>query len=149
MSLQEWVKFGWVRPHTTSAREIEDLFALADRDLDACETPGLVPDWRFNIAYNAALQLATAALCASGFVAERGSHHLRVIYSLEFTIGADATTIRKLDLFRKKRNISDYERAGSVSDAEIQEMAKLARRLRREVAAWIRTEQPEFIRLDK
>jgi hypothetical protein len=34
--------------------------AVADRDLDACLTPSLVADWKFNIAYNAALQWLAA-----------------------------------------------------------------------------------------
>jgi hypothetical protein len=35
---------------------------------------GLHPDWAFNIAYNAALQVATAALAAAGYQAERLNH---------------------------------------------------------------------------
>src|SRR5436190_11613296 len=108
-SLQDWLKNGWVKAHQTSRQEIADLFAVADRDLAACQTPGLINDWRFNIAYNAALQLASAALAASGYQAERANHHYRVLHSLEFTLGADPATIRKLDVFRKKRNITDYE----------------------------------------
>ena len=121
-------KFGWVRPHQTSRQEIADLLDVADRDLEACQTAGLVADWRFNIAYNAALQLATAALAATGFRAERSNHHFRVIHSLEFTVGADTKTLRKIDLFRKKRNVADYERAETVSDLEADEMRSLARR---------------------
>jgi len=75
---------------------------VADRDIAACQTPGLVSDWKFNIAYNAALQLASAALAAAGYQADRANHHYRVIQSPEFTLGTDATTVRKFDLFRKK-----------------------------------------------
>src|SRR5580700_10333794 len=100
--------------------------AIVDRDLAASKTPGLHNDWSFNIAYNAALQLATAALAASGYQAERTNHHYRVIHSLEFTIGKDTATIRKFDVFRKKRNITDYERAGTISDVEAAEMRQLA-----------------------
>jgi hypothetical protein len=108
MSLRDCLKFGWLKDHRTSPEEIADLFALAGRDLEACQTPGLIPDWQFNIAYNAALQLASAALAAAGYEAERSNHHHRVIHSLEFTLGTGAVTIRKLDVFRKKRNIADY-----------------------------------------
>jgi len=37
---------------------------------------GLDPDWRLNIAYNAALHSATAALAAEGYRATRESYHL-------------------------------------------------------------------------
>jgi hypothetical protein len=43
----------------TSPQEIAGLFAVADRDLKACQTPDLGSDGQFNIAYNAALQVAT------------------------------------------------------------------------------------------
>ena len=65
-------------------------------------------DWRFAIAYNAALQAATAALAAAGYRASRENHHYRVIQSLELTLGKDAKFIRAFDAFRKKRNVSSY-----------------------------------------
>ena len=46
--------------------------------------------------------------------------------------------VRKLDLFRKKRNITDYERADTVSDIEAEEMRKLAEQLRISVQAFLR-----------
>jgi hypothetical protein len=66
MSLQNWLSNGWLTEHQTSSQEITDLLAIADRDLSECKIHGLSPDWRLNIAYNAALQIATAALAASG-----------------------------------------------------------------------------------
>ena len=62
MSLKDWLKNGWLVEHKTSPQEITDLLGVMDRDLADCETPGLSPDWRLNIAYNAALQAATALL---------------------------------------------------------------------------------------
>ena len=66
MSLQDWLRNGWLVEHRTSRQEIADLLAVADRDLGQCRAPGLNPDWQLNIAYNAALQLAAAALGAAG-----------------------------------------------------------------------------------
>ena len=123
MSLEDWLKSGWLKEHRTSRQEIADLLAVADRDRKACQTPDLVSDWRFNIAYNAALQLATAALAAAGYEAERANHHYRVIQSLEFTLGLDATAIGKFDVFRKKRNITGYEKADAISETEAEALA--------------------------
>ena len=78
MSLSDWLKFGWLTEHQPTASEIRDLFALVERDLADAEVEALSADWRLNIAYNAALQAATAALAASGFRASRESHHYRV-----------------------------------------------------------------------
>jgi hypothetical protein len=145
MSFEHWLKNGWLKPHKTNRNEITELLAVADRDLVACKTPGLHNDWSFNIAYNAALQLATAALAASGFQAERANHHYRVIDSLSLTLGTDAETIKRFDIFRKKRNISDYERPGAISLREVEEMRSLAARLRADFEAWIRSEHPNLM----
>ena len=138
MSLSDWQKNGWLTPHVTSAREIADLFAVVERDLDDSAVEGVSADWRMNIAYNAGLQAATAALAASGYRASRDQHHVRVIQSLRETIGASAELIATFDAFRKKRNITGYERVGIVSDADAAEMRKLASHLRDDVVAWLR-----------
>ena len=75
---------------------------------------------------------------------ERGNHHYRVIQSLELTLGVDATVIRKFDVFRKKRNITDYERADTISETEAEEMRQLAETLRISVEAWVRKNHPQF-----
>ncbi len=139
LSLNEWLKNGWLIEHETSPQEIEDLFRIVDRDLKDCEAANLSPDWRLNIAYNAALQCAKAALAASGYRASRESHHYRLIHSLAYTIQADDKLIFQFDMFRKKRNISDYLRAGEVSELEVREMIALAKQLRRCVNEWIKT----------
>lgn len=103
MSLQDWLKSRWLIKHQTSRQEILDLLSMADRDLAQCRTPNLSPDWQLNIAYNVALQAATAALAAAGYRAAREAHHYRVIQSLAYTIKVDASLIAQLDKFRKKR----------------------------------------------
>ena len=42
-----------------------------------------------------------------------------------------AKSVRKFDTFRKKRNVSDYDRSDAVSELEVEEMRKLA--------AWLRS----------
>ena len=145
MSLQDWLKSRWLIEHQTSRQEIADLLGMADRDLVQCRTPNLSSDWQLNIAYNAALQAATAALAAAGYRAAREAHHYRVIQSLAYTIKTDPVLIAQLDKFRKKRNISDYERAGGVSEQEAKEMFVLAKNLRDEVEKWLRSNHPELL----
>lgn len=53
------------------------------------------PDWKLNIAYNAALQAATAALAASGYRAAREQHHYRTIQSLAHTLGWKAARVNQ------------------------------------------------------
>jgi hypothetical protein len=71
VTLQRYVQNSWLQRHETSPQEIAELLAIADRDIGQSQTPGLSPEWRLSIAYNAALQLATAALAAAGYRAER------------------------------------------------------------------------------
>ena len=79
MSLESYSRNRWIRKHRTTPREIADLLAVADRDIEQSQIPGLGSEWRFDIAYNSALQSATAALAAAGYRAERANKHLRVI----------------------------------------------------------------------
>ena len=81
-----------------------------DRDLADSAAEELSADWRMNIAYNAALQAAGAALAASGYRASRDQHHFPVIQSLRETLGVGTGAVHSLDAFRKKRNIAGYER---------------------------------------
>ena len=80
MSLRNWAQNGWLKEHKTSAEEIADLLRVAERDLEDCRTPGLSADWQLGIAYNAALQAATAALAASGYRAALPRHPEPTIY---------------------------------------------------------------------
>jgi hypothetical protein len=65
--------------------------------------------------------------------------------TVELNMSTQGGLVQQFDRFRKKRNIAGYERVGSVSDQEANEMADLARRLRRDVEAWLRTAHPELV----
>ena len=81
MGLQDWERNGWLQRHKTSPNEIRDLLGVVERDLADSATEGFSADWRMNIAYNAALQSATAVLAATGYRASRDQHHYRLIQS--------------------------------------------------------------------
>lgn len=134
MSLQEWHDFGWLKPHTTSLNELSNLLAIADRDIEDAETDGLSDDWKFGIAYNAALKLCTMMLYASGFMPEKTLAHYRTLLSLQFTLGphrkADA---EYLDACRIKRNHVEYDYVEGASATEAKELLDFVRELRVEV----------------
>lgn len=146
MSLGDWLRNSWLLEHKTSAEEIAGLLAIVERDLVNAQVAGLSDDWRFNIAYNAALQAATAALAASGFRAAREQHHFRTIQSLALTMGWPGAKVDRLDRFRKKRNITGYETAGVVSGGEAKEMLELAAELRDAVVAWLGKQHPKLLK---
>ena len=145
MSLTDWLNQGLLAKHKPQRREIMELLRIVERDLAQCRLMGLDRDWQLGIAYNAALQLATAALLACGYRTKGEAHHYRVIQSLAYTIDLEPELIDQLDGFRKIRNVSDYERAGAVSDQQAQEMFALTLRLQITVTDWLKNNHPELI----
>lgn len=67
------------------------------------------------------------------------------IEALSLTIGISDDDVRTIDAFRKKRNISDYERAGSVTGTEVEELLDLAATVRTTLLSWLRQKRPELI----
>lgn len=145
VSLQDWLESQRLRAHRTSSSEIARLLAAADRDLADARVHGLSADRRLATAYGAALLVATAALAASGYRAGQEGHHYWTMQSLAFTMTVDPKTVEKLDRFRKKRNISDYEMTGMVSEHEVGEMLSLAQNLRAAVEKWLRQYHSELM----
>jgi len=138
MSLSNWLSSGFILEHRTSRQEIRELLALVHRDLNESETGTHSPEWKLSIAYNAILQAAKAALAATGYrVPKRGNHHYYTIQSLRFTLKADPLTILKIVAIQKKRNVGEYERAGTVSEREAQDALDLAKTVCEQVREWL------------
>jgi len=146
VSFADWVKNGWLVAHKSSKQEIANLLGIVARDLKDSQAKDVSDDWRFAIAYNAALQAATAALSAAGYRASRDSHHFRVIQSLELTVGKDRKFVLAFDAFRKKRNVSSYDIGGGISNREVEEMIGIARTLQQDVEQWIRSNHPSLFK---
>ena len=145
MSLTSYLRNSWLREHETSRQEISNLLAISDRDIQQSQVPGLGAEWRFDIAYNAALQASTAALAAAGYRAERANKHMRVIECLEFTIGLDKADVRFLDTCRRKRHIAVYQQVGAISEEEASELIEFAIRLRAVVEEWLQRVYPDLL----
>ena len=145
MSLADWLNEKLITPHNPAPDEIAALLHICDRDLEKVKIIVLGPDWRLSIAHNAALQAATAAVAASGYKARSQGQHYIVLHSLAFTLKLSPAVIKRLDKFRQKRNITDYERAGAVTEQEAKEMVTMAIKLRADVEKWLRTHHPDLI----
>jgi len=144
MTLRDWLNSKWLKSHKTSLEEIKQLFQIAKRDLHDGSVSIISLDWRLTMAYNAALRYATIALYACGYRTAGESHHERLIDSLKYTIGANADLIAKFHRFRKKRHISSYDIAGTVSEYEVDEAIKFARELCRLIKGWLKKNHPEL-----
>jgi uncharacterized protein (UPF0332 family) len=146
MSLKQWLDNGWLRKHKTDKQEIANLFQLADRDLKDANEKSISRDWRFGIAYNAALKLCTILLAAEGYRPERTLQHYRTILAMPEILGKEMKEdAQYLDTCRKKRNIAEYDQIGTVSDTEAEELLKFAKVLRKKVVAWMKLKHPELL----
>ncbi len=145
MSLDDWLANRWLEPHEASPEEVRDVLALVDRDLGDAAIDRLSADWRLGISYNAALQLATLALAASGYRPTRIRGHERAIQSLRHTVGLEGILVDTLDAVRRKRNLSNYERAGTTSPSEAKDVYQLAKGLRLQVVTWLEEHHPELL----
>lgn len=145
MSLQQWHKNGWLRPHQTNRKQIVDLFEIVDRDLADARTARLSSDWQFGIAYNAALKLCTILLYAEGYRPERTLAHYRTLQALPLILGdkrrSDADY---LDSCRIKRNTVEYDVAGRTSPEEAAELIEFTDELQQDVLDWLRNRHPEL-----
>jgi len=139
LTLKKLLAEGRIRPHRSSAKEVADLLRVADRDLTDAEIPQLSSDRRFATAYNAALQMATIALYAAGFRAFGAGHHWATFQALPDIMGPQAQSRADyLDSCRSKRNVTDYDRVGEISQREVEEMLAEARAFREDLLDWLK-----------
>lgn len=135
MSLREWARAGWLKPQAPARDQIAKIFGVVDRDLEDSKA-ALSSDGRFNIAYNAALQLCAIALLAEGWKPDKLNAHHRTISALPLILGPDKQDDADyLDACRAKRNGLEYDAAGRVSSKEASELREFALELRAAVVA--------------
>ena len=146
MTLESWQKNGWLRPHNTSKKEARGILDLVERDLSDASRVEISKDWQFNIAYNAGLQLATLILYAAGYRTGRGeSKHYRIIQALPLVMGQRFSATRDyLDNCRRKRNVSEYDAAGTISQKEAEDLLQTVREFKVEVETWLRQNHPNI-----
>lgn len=146
MTLKQWEANRWLRPHETSREEIAGLLDIVDRDLKDAAQKELSADWRFGIAYNAALKLCSILLRASGYRPSHDSHHYRTIQALPLVLGSEQKDdALYLDSCRKKRNIAEYDHTGAASVSEAEELLEFTQGLRNTVIDWLRENHPKLL----
>ena len=145
MSLAQWLRNNWLQKHRTGRDEIGSLLAIVERDLQDAGAGDISADWRFGIAYNAALKLCTILLYAEGYRPEKTLQHYRTLQALPLIMGAarqqDADY---LDACRAKRNTLEYDYVGGASAADADELIEFARELRQAVLAWLKRKHPDL-----
>ena len=145
MSLKQWADYGWLKPHRTSRKEISSLLRIVERDLNDAQRD-ISSDWRFGIAYNAALKLCRILLSAEGYRPSHELQHYRTLAALPEILGdtkkADAEYLNDC---RKKRNIVEYDEAGGASESDADELIGFVKEFKDEVIAWLKKNHPELL----
>jgi uncharacterized protein (UPF0332 family) len=145
MSLQKWLEYGWLHSHKSSKKEISDLLRIIDRDLQDA-AGNISADWRFGIAYNAALKLCIILLYAEGYRPEKTLQHYRTIQSLPLILGSHREKDTKyLDTCRNKRNVAEYDYVGGVTEEDVDELIAFVNELREEIIKWLDKQHPDFL----
>ena len=146
MILKQWADNGWLRPHRTSPEEIENLISIVDRDIADAQEEGISADWRFGIAYNAALKLCTILLYASGYRAERALQHFRTIQAMPLILGNERKEdAQYLDSCRIKRNVVEYDYVGGATEDDANELIGFATDLKEDVMIWLKSNYPQLL----
>ena len=145
MSLRQWGDNGWLKPHRTSRKEISSLLRIVERDLNDAQGD-ISSDWRFGIAYNAALKLCRILLSAEGYRPSHELQHYRTLAALPEILGeAKKTDAEYLDACRRKRNIVEYDDVGGASKSDADELIGFSKEFKDEVIAWLKRNHSELL----
>jgi len=118
--------------------------AIVDRDL-ADASGNISADWRFGIAYNAALKLCTILLHASDYRPEKTLQHYRTIAALPLILGQGRKDDADyLEVCRIKRNKAEYDRTGVATEQDTAELIDFVRTLRRDAIEWLKQHRPDL-----
>ena len=147
MTLEQWLQNGWLQKHTLTKPEITKRLMVVDRDIQDASVEAVSTDSRFINAYNAALQLCSIALLASGYTVSRGdSHHLRTIESIVLTLGSQhADTRDYLDRCRRQRSQGIYDQIDVVSSDDVSELLVTVQHLKKSVLEWLKIHHPVLL----
>jgi hypothetical protein len=134
MSFEELLERRAIERVVVTPREIAELLAVARRDIRTAETLVTTDlDWAFIIAYNAILQLSIAYMNSQGFRPRGEGKHYNTFQFMSEALPEDRAMIRRLQKFRRKRNMSIYEQSGLVGEKEARDVIDFAGRYYEEI----------------
>lgn len=135
-----------VQPHQTSAKEMESLRQLVNRDLTDAGLAALSADRRFATAYNAVLQLSKMAITCAGYRVTSGAgHHQKTFEAVKTALGKPGEPLADyFETCRRKRNHIDYDASEVATETEAEELLRKAKEFQTMVEAWIVKHHPAF-----
>jgi len=145
MTLDSLVGKGLER-EPSDAEELERFLSKIDTKLQDARISRVSLDSRFDIAYEAALQIGLVALRAHDLRPDsRGGHHILALQTLVTTIGFPKAKVRVIDQFRRQRAQGLYDGSFEPSEAEVSELIAIAEAMRQTLVGWLRQHRPSLL----
>jgi hypothetical protein len=130
--LDNLVAIRQLKVEPTSEAEVATLLQRASTLLSDAGNTALAPVSRFNLAYDAAFALATAALRLRGYRPDEARGHRAVVFqSLPHSVGAPLELWSALSAAHDRRNALAYSAAMPPSQAEVADLLAHTRALDR------------------
>ena len=124
--------------------EITNLRSIVARSLNDVKASGLSADARFIMAYDAARTLSLIIVRAAGYRPRAVGGHYNTFVALETVDPAFAALSTYFDGCRIKRNASEYDIAGGVSETDADGLLKTVQQFRIDAEVWVKTHHPKL-----
>ncbi|MDE2263058.1 MAG: hypothetical protein KGL45_11090 [Gammaproteobacteria bacterium] len=144
MTWQELLANNTVARTRATKSELENLRSIVARSLRDVTSPGLSADLRFVLAYDAARTLSLMIVRAAGYRPRKVGGHQNTFLALETADPAFSLSSAYFDGCRVKRNTTEYDLAGAITDTEADALLNAVQRFAVDVEDWIRAHHPEF-----
>lgn len=148
MSFKKWLSEGKIKSHKFSDQEIRGILELVERDVQNATITDLSSDWRFSIAYNAVLNLATIPFLLSGYrtVPSKGGHHYMIISSLVETLGNNQNDrMQYFNTCRSKRHASTYDSISVISEDDVNDLLDEIEEFKVDIINWLKQTHPSIL----
>lgn len=133
-----------IEPLAADDQEVVGMWSKAARTLRSSAVDGLDPDARFTLAYQAALQAATAIVRAAGYRVRGDGHHQHTFAAVAaFGLGELSEAARDLNVIRQRRHRAVYDWEATSAD-DLDAVRAAANRLFAAGQAWLAVVRPHL-----
>jgi hypothetical protein len=131
-----------VTPLPATKAELDKLRSLVERSLKDVAATGLSTDMRFILSYDAARTLSLMIVRAAGYRPKTVGGHYNTFLALEAADPTFAALSTYFDGCRIKRNASEYDFAGGVTDTDADGLLNAVKQFAIDAEAWIKANHP-------
>ncbi len=144
--LQVMLDSGQLEPMLAGDEEVGGMWAKAIRSLHSSGAAGLDADSAFTLAYQAALQGATAIVRAAGYrVRGEGHHHHTFAAVAALGLGDLTEAARELNVIRQQRHGAIYDWQSTTRDQDVTDLRSAVARLFDHGRWWLRAQRPHLV----